>query len=478
MTPLCWNANILDREGPRTRSAFFGGWMNRFTESGQLAPIDATFRGRRHDASAWRVELPALATGELALVSAPLWSPVCGGHRQTHAAFSIRAVGARPVFANDVSPNEVTYRDAFGEGIHLTYAIHHRRAVEIERRMTLDRGAAAVHGAISFDFVIRTPSNVTLRPVSHLALHRSPLRFQYGSGEHDGFGIKPAIAWDDFGHRVPVEITVELQAPGVFRLRKTLTETNARKLIGRIYLDDTLTVYPDTGTGSTTVDGNLQRTAAADSWAAMRGGAGTAHADTGTSGPAFQITGSMGGTTFTALYRSIYTFDTSALTAGATVTAAVFSVYGSSKADGGAGISPILVTVTATPASNNDLVDGDFSQLGSTAISDTISYASLSTSGYNALTLSDLSQVSQTGITKLGLREHTYDRGNTQPNFGMGGGTSQFTCYFADNGSNKPKLVVTYTAAGGGGRGNFGGDWLRDGMGGGYSIVPRLNGGL
>lgn len=212
----------------------------------------------------------------------------------------------------------------------------------------------------------------------------------------------------------------------------------------------TLTVYPDAGTGATTVDGTVEREPIiGENWATIRAGAGSAKNATQASGQFYRMIGSVTADTFGILDRSIYTFDTSPLGAGATISAATISFYGSSVRTDAA--SPTAQVVAATPAANNALANADYGQLGSTAFSTAIAAGSWSTSAYNdfALNTNGKANISKTGVSGFGGIEGAYDLTGTDPGDLTNGGTDYANCYNADQAgtTNDPKLVVTYTSS-------------------------------
>jgi hypothetical protein len=211
----------------------------------------------------------------------------------------------------------------------------------------------------------------------------------------------------------------------------------------------TLTKYPDANPETNTVDGYVIHlvATAGEAWANVRDGAGTGADD------ATALDGGVGiyaGTTsnlWRYLIRSIMLFDTSALTSGASISAATFSIYGQNKVNT-ISASPVVNVYTSNPASDTALVGGDYDSLGTTPFCDTgITYAGYSTTGYNnfALNADGLAAISKTGISKFGTRDSVYDVGNTPPTWGSAQ-EFRFYMYFADQGgeTNDPKLVVTY----------------------------------
>ena len=210
--------------------------------------------------------------------------------------------------------------------------------------------------------------------------------------------------------------------------------------------DPTLTVYPDTGTGSTTVDGRVARGSVDQTFAAIRTGAGNSVNTASTSdNPASLSTTGASTNQFAILRRSIFTFDTSAILSGDTVSSVTFSLYGTGKSTG-AGTSPGIDVVDASPAANNTLAASDYGNVGTT-VKATMTYASWSASAYNDFTLA-IGDVTKAGITSLGTRL-TWDTSGTFGGTWNASTAWSFSCNYADQTgtANDPKLVVVYTSA-------------------------------
>lgn len=215
----------------------------------------------------------------------------------------------------------------------------------------------------------------------------------------------------------------------------------------------TLTQYPGSIGTDNPVDGYMyQNTAGGLTWANLVAAAGSA-ASYGTSSDNIIYFQSNDGTAnWITLLRSIYCFDTSALTAAATISAATMSLYGTNKSDTfTTPAAPDINIYSSAPAATNALVAGDFDSLGTTAFSDTaVSYASWSTSAYNDFTFnaSGIGGISKTGITKTGARNANHDVANSSPTF-ANNKSAELDGYFSNQTgtSSDPKLVVTYTSS-------------------------------
>ncbi len=210
----------------------------------------------------------------------------------------------------------------------------------------------------------------------------------------------------------------------------------------------TLVVYPDPGSGATTCDGRVRNTGNELSFSSMRTQQ-TAFADlaTGTIGP--YVESDTVTDTYDALYREFVHFDTSSLTARATIASATYSVRGSTKSN--ALGSTDFHVVASTAASANNLVANDFGQVGATSFG-SVTYANYSTAGYNdiALNASGIANISKTGVSKFAERTG-FDLDNTAPTWASNVGTSLLHYSADDAGTTRdPKLTVVYSLPAGG----------------------------
>jgi hypothetical protein len=214
----------------------------------------------------------------------------------------------------------------------------------------------------------------------------------------------------------------------------------------------TLTVYPQAGQGGSnvTTDDWVNRSVGAGSeedWATIRDSAGTgasANIDDSTYADLY-VASDTPTNKYRRLKRAIFTFDTSSLTSGATISAAVLSLRGTGVTNTLG--SPDLDIVSATPASNNTVAAADYSQLGTTDLGH-IAIGDYSTSAYNNITLnaSGIAAISKTGVTPFGTRL-SWDTDNSFGGTWATNKSAQFNGRFADytGTTSDPKLVVTYT---------------------------------
>jgi len=197
-------------------------------------------------------------------------------------------------------------------------------------------------------------------------------------------------------------------------------------------------------TPGSTVSGYCQRTGQDATYSTLRAGAGTV---SGENGIITYNNSSATSNQFERISRSIFLFDTSALTSSATVTAAVVGLWGKGQFTG-LGAFEIDV-VASTPASDTVLANADFSQLGDTPFSSIASGSlSVNDTAYNLFTLdaNGRANVSKTANSKFGIRNN-WDTDNnfagTWANGNLSGTSFQDSSYTGT--TRDPKIDITYT---------------------------------
>lgn len=227
----------------------------------------------------------------------------------------------------------------------------------------------------------------------------------------------------------------------------------------------TLVIYPDGHPESSSVDGYVGRSDFTNDWAAIRNGAGNMVDDADNVGYLIWIQGQWNTDpeewVWTYLQRGILLFDTSALGAGSTVTAAVLSIYVEAKYDNAypaPAWEPDAQIYTSTPggATPHDtyLEAADYQQIGTVPQCDTArSFASITAPGYNdwALNATGRSNIPVDGVSRFALRNVQYDVANSAPAEYHIEGTymAGFLCHLAEYGgagtTSDPKATITYT---------------------------------
>jgi hypothetical protein len=215
----------------------------------------------------------------------------------------------------------------------------------------------------------------------------------------------------------------------------------------------TATFHPDASTESTSVDGQAGRAVTNSLWDDIHGGAGTQRDDDDpvNRANAAQDYGQTTTDRWDNFQRGFFLFDTSALGAGSTVTAATFEIVLTSKQDD---FTDHACLVDVNPASNTAIAAADYQNHISTtlqAANVNLSGMTADSSAYTAWTLNStgLGNIAVAGITKFGLRVGI-DVADSDPGGWVLHAQKRTALVWASSeetlsGDKKPKLVVTYT---------------------------------
>ena len=216
----------------------------------------------------------------------------------------------------------------------------------------------------------------------------------------------------------------------------------------------TTTVYPDPDPETTSVDGRAFYASIEDTFANVRAAAGTTAEPSTINNNHAGIASTATTDRYDTLIRGIFLFDTSSIPDADTIDSATFSLWGTAKTNTFTTIDSVLYVVASTPATNTNIVTGDYQQLGTTSFG-TVTYANYD--GTNtvytdiALNASGLAAITATSVSKFGTRFGA-DFNNTAPTWEAAKELT-FKSFFADQAgtTNDPKLVVVHSAAGAGG---------------------------
>lgn len=217
----------------------------------------------------------------------------------------------------------------------------------------------------------------------------------------------------------------------------------------------TATVYPDPSPETTTVDGYISNSYGqpGTSWANMYSVQTATAYDSVTSMDVYNVGTHSSPSNYVGFNAgAICLFDTSALGSGASVSDAVLSLRGNTKYDQNSD-APTVAIYSSNPASNTSLTTADHTAMGTTVYSDIISYATLSASAYNDFTLNTdgKNAIDATGISKFAGRNENYIVANVDMAMAAYKGNAWKVNTADSSGtSTDPKLVITYTAGGGG----------------------------
>lgn len=208
--------------------------------------------------------------------------------------------------------------------------------------------------------------------------------------------------------------------------------------------EQTTTFYCDADPEVSSVDGMVYRAPAPEAWTAIHDGAGTG-ALPSFSAMYLQLFRYAGVDQWAVLRRCILTFDTSTIPEGSLIVSAKLGWRFSSKARNIAwNLAPCVYK--SNPASNIDLIPSDYGTLENTPLATPIDWDDLPAVGWIEFILNEagLASIICASITKLGLRDATFDAPNTEPP----GTTYNYAVIYgqtADLGMTyRPYLEVTY----------------------------------
>lgn len=219
---------------------------------------------------------------------------------------------------------------------------------------------------------------------------------------------------------------------------------------GLVEFGTVTTFYPDADPETSSVDGNIARDVAApgDTYASIHDAAsGTSAPSSGASFSTIISASATDTDRWRGLNRAIIVFDTASIPDGDTIDAATYETVYITRVDQ---MSQSIRMVTSTPATNTNLVTGDYSQLGTAAQANEVTLASLTVDSatYNTLTLNATGRgnISTTGVSRFGVRLVS-DANNVSPTW-VADNQANIETASAEEilaGDRRPRLVVTHT---------------------------------
>lgn len=202
--------------------------------------------------------------------------------------------------------------------------------------------------------------------------------------------------------------------------------------------------HPGHYIGSPSMDGEVYRFAGRSTWAEIRNGAGNRAAPSDYVFLRIYIsTDTVSG--FLQLRRIVILFDTREIPRSAKILNATLHLYVESWVQGLPGNWAFTV-VDSNPTSNTDVIPEDYQRFGSIPLTDILPEAShaLGEKVTFTFTAGGLKAIKPGGITKLGIREYTYDISNLAPTWQWWKTTRLFFYSVEKGGKYRPRLEVNY----------------------------------
>jgi hypothetical protein len=242
------------------------------------------------------------------------------------------------------------------------------------------------------------------------------------------------------------------------RIAKAAGVENSKIIPGKVG-HTTTTCYPDADPESTSVDGEVSRdvAAAGEIFSTMRTSAGTSAGPT-TSATAVVLEGGTTSNQFRGARRLIHLYDCSAIPDTDTITSAkeslyVYSADTSNGLSGQASANSAIVVGSSNPASNTNLVAGDYNiaVYGTTEFGRSVQQDALALNDYNDITLNanGIAAISQTSITKFGAQYGWFFDNTTTGITWASNGLQSVAVRSADTAgtTSDPALIVVHSGA-------------------------------
>jgi hypothetical protein len=460
--PASWNAV---QDGNTTE--FRGKWINYLSDNG-WATIDPIILGDRTATKLpYNIELPNRAKDSLSLVVNNKFSMLRhisesnGDNSEPDFEMSMRCLADRNVVGH-ADPNDPTswiYPNAW-EGVTLRYGVEQRRSPRIVKTLEIDPTkvwASQPYLSYSFEFSSSnmeldqgiTKTRVTKTANKYFEFIGETLYFNRNS-EIRGVTLKAPICWwFENGVRkqqfIRTSITVQRDLETMVVTKNVpASALNAARTAGSILYTDA-TLHPDANPETNSVDGITIRFSNNSTWDSLHDGVGTNHGDVETENSWQSIRSESTTDEWDSLRRLVFLFDTSILRGA--VLSATMSVYGGNVSNNFSGSNNNIGLFSSSPASNSDLVNGDFdlANWGDTMLAGDWLTAGSTGSAYRnfSLTGAGIALVNTNGVSKFGLRLEG-DASDTPPTWASNTNETWTDVRFADyeGTSSDPKLVV------------------------------------
>lgn len=338
----------------------------------------------------------------------------------------IRAKDALHVKGEPYGTDGIIYENAYGNGIHLVYKVHHGSAPELQKLVIIDSHQGAnktftfelsytgtpeispsIHGEAS-RIEARNNSKILLETPSPVNHNEGFYIRQWDSVGKRGSGIKKPEVWDSGiinPKREIISMPIRRKGAGLYEITKTVTKAFQDVAIFPMITDAVFTFYPEPHPPVTAGDGFVWRSGVDETFTAMRNGAGIGADSNDASGNLALIQASTTTDQYAQTYRSEFLFDTSSL-AGLIILSASLNIRGSGK---NSTLGGFVKVDKVSPASDLIFVNSDFNIVnhGMESQSDTVlPISAWNAAGYNVLDLNNvgIGNLSLTDVSRYGLK--------------------------------------------------------------------------
>jgi len=203
-------------------------------------------------------------------------------------------------------------------------------------------------------------------------------------------------------------------------------------------------IYPDTGTGGTTMDSMMTKGGTDDTWAFFRDAATGTPDETNVVFTCGEIRSDGPANTYRNWARAIATYDTTPIPDTDDISDADINLYGRTLTDN---YDLSLTICIASPASDNDLVDADWVQTGTVEQATRFDYTNVSLTAYNviAFTQTGRDSINKATNSRYGFRA-SRDLDDAEPTH-QADITGTFTAWAVDDTGTSRDEYMTATHA-------------------------------
>ena len=300
---------------------------------------------------------------------------------------------------------------------------------------------------------VKWPENAELNLSSNLRKNSLSVR---KTGSVRGIGHFPFRIWDSMNFMETAQMNRNIRQIDVSLISTGVNRFNfAKKIPCDFFTGATYPVYtdetfnPDANPESTSVDGQTHIASCADcAWNTIRNTAGDCALPTCTTMRTGHTSTAVSNAYDTNV-RSAILFDTSTLADTFVVGSATIKLVGDTKVTGGGCSADSYRVSTSSPASNTDLVSGDYAQkFGFTSLANAdVAYADVEADGSTVetwtLNATGRDNISVTGISKFGA-VGVFDATASEP--GCTSASQNRVNWQTADGTTKPLLTVTAAA--------------------------------
>lgn len=384
-------------------------------------------------------EPPKLATQECKVWFKPEFCPETMSPNTFDVQLISICAGKRPVggYIDPKNPKQIIYKDAIEDGIDLVYGIWDKRNPSFEKVIVFRKCTGGEY--VDIDFEVKFPGGKL-----------KGLRI-FSKGGDKNISFENPVAWYYLGNKC-IKHKIDIALKEVGNHRAVFTKKVPTKLIkaalsvgSKLFCDATVQYSPATGSGGTSCDATVTKTATLSTWDQILSGDGTATNSANTTIYLCRlITNTVSGF-YDESIRSFISFPTSSLGNSNLVSSVDLGFKTASKSTGLANTKSALVSCQQWIG--NSIANSDYSNFARELMSDTIldeSSLIINSYSYFSLNGAGLANINTGGLSKfttLLYSDYLYSETDIAAN-----STYYITAYSADQTgtSSDPILNVTY----------------------------------